>query len=204
MSSITRITLALFIMLGSCFLMTFGIVRGLVVRANINNPQLPTAVAGQPTADGAIPGLTNTTPETTPLFPPVPTTGVEQPTTAPIQVTLAPPVNTATNATSGDAQGVGNAFLTAIQQNDYVSAFALLDPETATAIASSDNLRVLMIGISFNGLTGWQFSQMQPITADTTNLLGQVALSTGALSPVKLEMKFNGAQWRVKWFYNSL
>ena len=201
MSSITRITLALFIMLGSCFLMTFGIVRGLVVRANMNNPQTPTVVAGQPTADGSIPGLTGTVSDATSVFPPVPTSDVPQPTTAPIQVTTAPPVNT-TNA--DPVQSIGNAFLTAIQQNDYVSAYSLLDVETAAAIASADNLRVLMIGISFNGMTAWQFTQALPVTSDTTNLLGEVTLSTGARSPLKLEMKFNGAQWRVKWFYNSL
>ncbi|MBX3084243.1 MAG: hypothetical protein KF716_21590 [Anaerolineae bacterium] len=202
MSSITRITLALFIMLGSCFLMTFGIVRGLVVRANMNNPQLPTVVAGQPTPDGAIPGLTTgTTPEGTSVFPPVPTSDVPQPTQPPIEVTTAPPANT---TTADPLQDVGNAFLSAVQQNDYDSAYALLDVETATAIASPDNLRVLMIGISFNGLTGWQFTQQQQVTGDTTNLLGVVALANGMRSDVKLEMRYNGAQWRVKWFYNNL
>jgi hypothetical protein len=193
-------------MLGSCFLMTFGIVRGLVVRANLNNPQVPTAVADQftpqPTVDGGIPGLTNTTsPDATSVFPPVPTSDVVQPTPAPIEVTTAPPVNT---SSADPLQDVGNAFLAAIQQNDYVTAYALLDAETAGAIASPENLRVLMIGISFNGLTSWQFTTQQPVSTDTINLLGVVGLANGLRSDVKLEMRNNGAAWRVKWFYNTL
>jgi hypothetical protein len=192
MSSVTRITLAILIMLGSCFLMSFGIVRGLIVRANLNNPEVGNVLEGTP--GGQLPILNSTPVDmVTPVFP----------ATATPESPIAP-IATPAAATPDALQTVGNAFLSAVQLDDYATAFALLDGETRAALASPDNLRILIAGISFNGLKGWQFTQQQQLSIDTSVLFGVVNLSSGLNSDVKLEMRLNGDQWRVKWFYNTL
>jgi hypothetical protein len=200
MSSTTRITLALVIIVGSLLLMGVGIVRAVIVRNNLSIG-LPVANAdpSTPTPDPNMPSIISGNSEATPVFPPTPVPeGGVPPTPIPSQPTPVP-----TN--SNPLTDLGNAYLLAVQREDWVTAFTLLDVTTTAVAGSPDGLKALMGGLDFNGLQAWQFTaQLVSPDGNTARLEGAFIRRDGATSALLLTLRRNGDQWRVEWFNNRL
>lgn len=196
MSSTTRITLALVIIVGSLLLMGVGIVRAVIVRNNLTIG-LPVASSdpSTPMPDAGGPSIINA--DATPVFPPTPVPEGSVPTPAPVQPTPLPAGNPLTD--------LGNAYLLAVQREDWVTAFTLLDVTTTAVAGSPDGLKALMGGLDFNGLQAWQFTaQLVSPDGATARLEGAFIRRDGATSALLLTLRRNGDQWRVEWFNNRL
>jgi hypothetical protein len=110
---------------------------------------------------------------------------------------------TDTPAPSNPAVDTGNAFMSAIQRNDFITAFTLLDSETVGQLQVADTLQPLMVGLSFTDIQSWLFTQAQVNGVDA-NLLGVLTRNDGTQVELWLQMRLNGNQWRVKWFSNQI
>lgn len=188
MSSTTRITLALLIIVGSCLLLTGGVTNGLIVRANIQATLTASAMPVTPT-----------------IPPPSPTIAdIVLLTPVPVETQNFPPVGTPTPAPfANDPQlVVASDFMNAVQRKDFISAFQQLDSETGIILTTPENLRDILAGLLVSDIQNYTFTGRQDL-GPTAFIIGQITRLDNTIGTFRLELRLSGPQWRVKWFYNT-